>query len=235
MKRFYCILPLIIQRLLWLLARIIFNFFCHLEVRGLENLSSVNTKKGLIFVANHTTECDPVLLPASLPFFSPLFPMFFVSRPPDFYDTSGWFGQVFYGGLFFKAGGGYPVYRKRYKSDYALALRHHIAILNDGGTVCIFPEGRITSDGKIKKVRVGVAYLTNVTKAPIIPVRIDGSFGMTFKEFFSRGRTVTVSFGKPIYPQDLFIDKDLSGLSEDEFFQTLKKAAKIVMAKVKTI
>src|SRR3990167_11455141 len=92
-------LPLILQTAIWPIMRPLFWFFLHLKIIGCENLRSL--PKGVIFASNHTSELDAILIPASLPFLSRFMPMFYVSRPREFYKNSGW-RQLFYGGLFFK-------------------------------------------------------------------------------------------------------------------------------------
>ncbi|MDE1975532.1 MAG: 1-acyl-sn-glycerol-3-phosphate acyltransferase [Patescibacteria group bacterium] len=47
--------------------------------------------------------------------------------------------------------------------DYSKAMPHHEGIIRDGGSVCIFPEGRTTKDGNIGEGKGGVAYLAWAT------------------------------------------------------------------------
>jgi len=54
--------------------------------------------------------------------------------------------------------------------------------LNDGELVCIFPEGRITKDGKLCEFRPGVLKMLGTTPVPVIPMGLAGLWG----SFFSR-------------------------------------------------
>jgi 1-acyl-sn-glycerol-3-phosphate acyltransferase len=139
MKKFYLISPLILQTCLWPFTRFIFWFFGRWEIKGLENLQGLEHKNGLIFAANHSSELDCILIPASLPFLSNLMPMFYTSREREFYKTSGW-RQIFYGGFFFKIWGANPL--NSGKKNYELSLINHIEILKCGKSICIFPEGK---------------------------------------------------------------------------------------------
>ena len=47
--------------------------------------------------------------------------------------------------------------------------------LNQGYSVCIFPEGERTSTGTIMKPRIGAGLLSVETNTPIIPIYIDGA------------------------------------------------------------
>jgi 1-acyl-sn-glycerol-3-phosphate acyltransferase len=193
MKKWYFISPLILQKLIWIPTNIVFRFFGHLNVKGLENLKDVMAP--VIFACNHTSELDPFFVPASIPFFSRFSPIFYTSREKAFYDNSGW-RQLFYGGTFFKIWGSYPVYVGLH--DYKKSLINHIQILRDGGNLGIFPEGRTTPDGSIQPARGGIAYLAYATGAAIVPVRIRGVFGLSTKDFFLRRAHLSITYGKPM-------------------------------------
>ena len=81
---------------------------------------------------------------------------------------------------------------------------HHIQILNDGGSLCIFPEGWMTRDGNLLKAHGGVAYLLEKTGVPVVPVAISGAFKLSIKKFITRGAKITVTFGTPVYKKELF-------------------------------
>jgi len=194
MKKWYIISLLIQQKLPWVPTRLFLALFSNFEVRGLENLKEI--KKNAIFACNHASETDIFLLPAAIPFWSHFSPMFYTSRENEFYGGSGW-RRHFYGGILFKILGSYPVVVGL--RDYKKALVNQIRIVNNGRNLCVFPEGRTTPNGIIQPAKGGVAYLSYLTKVPIIPVRIDGTFRFSAKNFFMRKIKLSVSFGKPIY------------------------------------
>lgn len=191
--KLYFLSPLFLQKLIWIPTNIILRFLGRLEVRGLENLKGLEAPA--IFACNHTSELDPFFVPASLPFFSRFSPIFYTSRERDFYIYSSW-RKHFYGGAFFKAWGSYPVYAGLH--DYEKSLKHHTQIILDGGSVCIFPEGRTTKDGKIQPAKGGVGYLAYATDTPIVPVRIQGVYRFSLKDFLLRRRHLSVTYGKPM-------------------------------------
>lgn len=192
--RWYFLSPLILQKLIWVPTRILLRTCGHIEIRGLENLATL--EGNAIFALNHASEADVFLLPGSLPFFSRFSPIFYTSREKAFYKNSGW-RQIFYGGIFFKAWGAYPVTVGL--NDYDASLKNQIRILRDGGNLCIFPEGRTTKDGQIGEAKGGVAHLSYTAKKPIVPVRIDGTFRLSPLGFLAGGRKLAIMFGKPIY------------------------------------
>lgn len=196
------ITPLILQNSIWIPTRIVLRFFGHLEIYGLKNLKDV--KGPVIFAANHSSELDPILIPASLPFFSKFSPIFYVSREKSFYERT-LTKRIFYGGTFFKLWGAYPA--KVGLKNYKLSLDEHSKILKEGGSVLIFPEGRKTRDGVIQEAKGGVAYLAKNTGAPIVPVAISGVFRTSYKNFYSRKISITVTYGEPIYIDSNFVSK----------------------------
>ncbi|MDO8492246.1 MAG: lysophospholipid acyltransferase family protein [bacterium] len=190
------IVPFILQTFVWIPTRIILQVFGQFEVRGLENLKEL--KGNVVFASNHSSELDPILLPASLPFFSSLSPIFYVSREKEFYNRQAFLKWVFYREWFFEIWGAYRA--QAGKHDYEKSLKNHVEILSNGGCVFVFPEGEKTSDGKLLLAHGGVAYLSRKTGAPIVPVSISGVFKMRPSDFFLRQRKIILTFGTPIFP-----------------------------------
>lgn len=221
----FLISPLILQTAIWPATRFFFWFFMHLKVSGLENLK--NLPKGIIFVSNHTSELDPIIVPASLPFLSKFMPMFYVSRPKNFYNNSGW-RQFFYGGFLFKLWGSHSAI-SGYK-DYGVSLSNHIHIIQRRHSIVIYPEGKKTLNGEvmINEAHGGVAFLAEKTGLPIIPVYIHGHFKITLKDYIFRRRHVSIFFGRPIYAREIFQSAVISSLNDNRYKATARK----VMEKV---
>lgn len=190
------VIPFILQTIIWIPTRIILNVFGHFEVSGLENLK--NLKRKIIFASNHSSEMDPILLPASLPIFSRFMPIFYVSRKKEFYNREAVLKWLFYREWFFKLWGAYPTLPG--KQDYENSLKTHISLINNNCSVFIFPEGKTTADGSILPAHGGVAYLSQKTGSLIIPVSISGVYKMRPSDLFCRRRKITLIFGAPVVP-----------------------------------
>jgi 1-acyl-sn-glycerol-3-phosphate acyltransferase len=63
------------------------------------------------------------------------------------------------------------------------ALMGAIRVVRNGGAVLIFPEGSRSPDGKLQPAQPGIGMIVAKTGAPVVPVRVFGSF-----EAFPRGR-----------------------------------------------
>ena len=215
MKKLYFLPPVITQWIIRLVTKAIFSTLCNLKVRGLENLSG--HKAPLIFVANHTSEWDGPLIRTVMPMVSRFGPMFYMSMSKSFYVKSGWRKHI-YGGLIFKIVGAYPTFYGL--KDYEKSLYNHIKILEDKGSITIFPEGKKTESGDVGNFKPGVIALSHYTNTPIVPAYIKDMYKLNKKAFFSRKRKVEIKFGTP-YSIDI-----PNNLSNDEIISLYKEEAK---------
>ncbi|MGH8464341.1 MAG: 1-acyl-sn-glycerol-3-phosphate acyltransferase, partial [Pseudomonas sp.] len=65
---------------------------------------------------------------------------------------------------------------------YERAFKRIAAYLADGELVCIFPEGKLTTDGEIDEFKGGLSRIIEQTPVPVIPLALQGLWG----SFFSR-------------------------------------------------
>lgn len=213
--------PFALQNLIWPPTRLALKFFVDFEVIGLENIAKLEGP--IIFAANHTGELDVILVPAALPFLSRLSPMYYVAKRREFYEKEGPISFI-YGGGFFRLWGAYPL-REGLK-NYAMSLNMHVAILRLGKSLLIFPEGGIPKDRKLGSAHGGVAFLSKEADAPIVPIAVKGVREISMKDFWARKKKITLTFGKPIYPNELFVGK--TDVTPEEY----KAAAQKVMDKI---
>ena len=225
--KLYFIIPLLLQKSIWIPTRLILIFFGRLEVRGLKNLKGINAN--VIFASNHPSELDPFLIPASLPFRSHFSPLFYATREKPFYDSCGWRRHLF-GEQFIKMWGGYKVLVGL--RDYEKSLPHHIRIVRDGGSLCVFPEGGKATHGNFQPAKGGVVYLAERSNCPIVPVGFSGLCKMTVSDFFFRRQKITVHFGKIIYPKELNVEVAESAAVDGKIY---KAKAEYVMERVKQL
>lgn len=86
-----------------------------------------------------------------------------------------------------------------------------LKVLDDGGTVGIFPQGRLPLKGQQFPFTVSTAFIAMNTDVPIVPVYTDGNYGIM--------KRVGVVIGAPIYIKELCIE----GLGEQEQIAQLTK------------
>lgn len=97
---------------------------------------------------------------------------------------------------YFRAVGARPV---REEGPSVSGLRAAHDALRAGEMVCVFPEGRITTDGTLSPGRRGVARLARRTGATVVPVGIRGAIHVYSKiQKVPRLHPVEVRLGRPL-------------------------------------
>jgi len=166
-------------RIVYAIAKGIFR----LEVRGRENLP----ERPFILCPNHQSYLDGVLMAAVLPYgvFTHLL-------------TLG-LTEFFSGGIKGRIAGIGRVVPIDPDTNVVQATQFSAAGLRAGQNLLIFPEGSMTSDGRLQPFKKGAAILACELEVPIVPVAISGSF-----RAWSKVRPgihparITITFGRPL-------------------------------------
>ena len=107
------------------------------------------------------------------------------------------------------------------------AFRAVVKLLKEGHRTVIFPEGTRSLNGAIQQARPGIGMIIAKTLAPVVPVRIFGSFEAWPKGGKIRPRPITVVVGKPI----LFQKEDFFSNNREAY----QKASERVLAAIAAI
>ena len=174
------------------------RLFVDMEIRGRENLNGLEGP--IILASNHTGEMDTMTIHMVFPFFSRFFPIYYITSPTIKYNTFGWRSYI-YGQTFFQLFGGYAGH-SGFK-DYSISLEDQIYLLEKGHTVQIYPEGKMTKDGKLSPARGGLGFMVYETGATVLPVAIDTFYGLAWKDYFAKKRKVTVTILKPLTENEI--------------------------------
>lgn len=83
-------------------------------------------------------------------------------------------------------------------------LKTIIEQLNRDQAIVLFPEGTRTRDGALQPARSGVGLIVIKSRAPVIPIRIWGTFE-AYNRFhkFPRPRKLRIKFGEPLHFEKL--------------------------------
>ena len=156
--------------------RMFFKTFYNFRVEGLENIPKTGA---LIIAGNHLSNADP---PAIGSFAGLVRDSRFMAKKELFeIPVVGWF---------FRRCGYISVDRKRTIGDFG-ALEGAIKALQNAESIVMFPEGTRSKNGKPQKPKSGIGFLVYKTGAPVLPVKIDGTFG------FPWVRKIRVKIGQP--------------------------------------
>lgn len=166
------------------------------RVEGVENIP----KEGpVLLAANHRANVDSFVLPVIVPR-----KMRFIIKA-DYWHQTGLAARI--KRWFFEYIGSVPVERGTVKSAKQ-SLDAALQILNEGGVFNIYPEGTRSKDGKLHAGKQGVAWLAQMSGAPVVPVGLFGTERLFVKgSKLPRFHRFTVKFGRPID----FSDLDASG------------------------
>ncbi|MHC4953093.1 MAG: lysophospholipid acyltransferase family protein [Planctomycetota bacterium] len=119
---------------------------------------------GLIVAANHSSWLDAYLVQYAV------FP----------HQLTFLMSEVFYDlpllGLYFRAARARPIRDRSEGRPSVAAIRAALGALEAGEAICIFPEGELTSTGKMReKGQRGIALLARKTGATVLPIGIRGA------------------------------------------------------------
>jgi 1-acyl-sn-glycerol-3-phosphate acyltransferase len=158
-------------------------------VEGLDRLDALEGP--VVFAANHHSHVDTPLLLSVLP--EPWRHHLFIGAAADYF-----FGNRITSTLSALVIGAIPIERTkvtRSSADQAAAL------IDDGWSMLIFPEGGRSPDGWGQSFRGGAAYLSIRCGVPVVPVHVHGT-----DRILPKGRSVprptptVVTFGTPLVP-----------------------------------
>ncbi len=219
--------PYVVLFVTWLTAHQLIRFFVHMKVLGSANVREAERiakyyGAGIVFAMNHTSELDPFFATsAATPYYS-AYPMFYVTGKMGLYKAHRkGFKTLIYNSAVFKSLG--SQYLKSGNKNYAVSLARHINLLKAGRSVCIFPEGKISSDGKIGESHGGLGYLALETGAVVIPITVTGAWGITIRDFFLRKRQVSIHYGGPIHNIDFKPDLSSSKNKYQQYTDMIMK------------
>ncbi len=161
--------------------------FCSLAVRERDALQEL--KAPAVFVSNHVSALDAVVMAHSLP--SRCRHRSVVVAAADSIFKRKWEARLAQVTV-----NAFPIPRSGGARPHLEYLKQ---LIHKNWSVIIFPEGRLTATGAIGRFRKGAAVLAMDVGAPIVPAYLDGMYEVLprFRRMPRPGR-VTVTFGSPM-------------------------------------
>ncbi len=200
-KEFY---PEFVFRLAaWIVARVIYR----VRVTGNENIP---LEGPAVCVCNHVSFVDWLIIYAS------------ARRPVSFVMDHSYFkGGFLMKKLFMQAKVILICSQKDNPELYARAFQKMEEVLETGGIICVFPEGKITYDGEFSEFRPGILKLLKSVPVPVIPMALSGLWGSLFSRYdktllAKRPRKlwakIYLDIGPAIAPSEVSIEKLLTAV-----------------------
>lgn len=175
------------------LLRCLLRFLFKIEVTGMQHYHTAGDR--VLIVANHTSLLDGLLLYLWLPE-TPTFAINTnISKDPKFT-------------LFLKF-----VDLYRMDANNPLSIKSMIKFIQQDKKAVIFPEGRLTTTGRIMKIYEGPGLIADKAKASVLPIALDGTQHTTLSYVKDRGHVrlfpkITINV---LPPETITIDPGLSG------------------------
>jgi 1-acyl-sn-glycerol-3-phosphate acyltransferase len=194
------------------------------RIRGLDRLTDLDGPA--VFAANHHSHVDTPLVLSSIP--EPWRHHIVIGAAADYF-----FGNRVTAPLSALVIGAIPIERTkvgRKSADDAAAL------IDEGWSMLIFPEGGRSPDGWGQEFRGGAAYLALRCGVPVVPIHVEGT-----GRILRKGRSVprrsptTITFGRPLRPADgedsrkfaARIEAEVAALADEhttDWYQARKRA-----------
>jgi 1-acyl-sn-glycerol-3-phosphate acyltransferase len=159
---------------------IIFKLIFRLKIIGSENIPKTGP---FVIVANHSSLLDGFVLVSSV-------------KPKITFMSAAYLFKMPFIGNILRGVGAIPVQGKG--NDIKL-IKKAMKVLQAGGVLGIFPEGRITNEKDDFSAKAGAAYLAVKADVPIIPMAIKGAGkALPVGAKFPKLNKIEVKIGKPI-------------------------------------
>jgi len=173
-----------LYKLARLIMRLTFPLFIDLKVSGYCNIPA----SGCILAANHPSTIDALLITTL--FSDELFVLGkaeLFSRPLFAY--------------FLRKLNAIPLRRRGFCPE---TFRHVERLLREGNIILIFPEGKVSQNGKLQRFGLGFAKLSQQSHKPVVPLSIYGSeLVLPLGCFIPRRGCVQVTFCEAIVPEEI--------------------------------
>lgn len=159
------------------------------RVSGVDRLASVADDEPVVFAANHHSHFDTTVLLTAIP--ARLRHRVVVAAASDYF-----FDNRVKGALWALAIGAFPIERTKVSRR---AADNAAALLDEGWSLMIFPEGGRSPHGWGQPFRAGAAYLAIRCDRAVVPVHLEGTRRVMRKGAkLPTPSTVHVTFGRPM-------------------------------------
>lgn len=161
-------------------------------------LNRIPEKGPALLVCNHVSYVDALIIGGAVP------------RPVRFITLKRIY-DIPVLNFVFRTGRAIPIESPKVNAAaYERALNEIQEGLQAGDILCIFPEGKLTTDGEIDEFRPGVERIVEATPVPTIPLALQGLWGSFFSHkggtFRNTGRfwsRVKIVAGEALHPEGL--------------------------------
>ena len=173
------------------------------------NRHLIPTRTPYVIAANHQTYVDGMWIGAGLP--ARHFKKMACIAGKDLEDKHGLLGK-----LIVRVGRAIAIDRFGNPIRGLIIAKKKV---DEGNILLVHPEGTRSHDGKLAEMKDGASYIALKSKVPLVPVYIRGGYSVfprqkkwpaTRDENTGRRKTVTLTFGNPLMPENYSSAKDMT-------------------------
>ncbi len=181
----------IIRTLLQYVSFLLLRIFVKFKVEGAQNLKDL--KLPVIFMPNHVSYIDGAIVSMTLPFKIRKKLTFAAAKDVLYKDYKyiAWLVDLIFDSF---------VFPREESQNIAFGLNSMGSLLDQGYSVVVFPEGKMSLDGKLLPLKKGAGLMAVEMNTFIVPVKLVGAEKVVpYDKILPRHfGTVTVKIGKPI-------------------------------------
>lgn len=194
-----------------------------LWLRKVEGLENIPKDEPFIIATNHSSYYDALLLPV------------IIAPKADkkiHALVNSYYWKPFVTRFFLNLWEALPVYvgkEKGAKQKNKKSMEEALKFIKKGELLMIFPEGRRSKDGKLKKAYIGVAKLVLKARTPVLPCGIIGSSKvLPVGKAFPRFTKCNVKIGKLMQFDEYYNKKPNEKIYRQITTKIMKEIAKLI-------
>jgi len=182
-----------LSKMVYPIVRRVVSPIINLWVKKVNGLENVPKNAPFIIAANHASYMDHLIIMCNL--------VPYLNKKIHHLAKKEHFDNIFKKAWHTYAGA-IPLDRE---SGGKETLRWAVQALKKGKIIAIHPEGTRSLTGKLQKAKTGVARLALISKAPILPIGLIGTFDILPKgKYIPKLKKAIMNIGKPMYFKEYY-------------------------------
>ena len=195
------------SRIIYALLKTVMKLFFRPETEGLEHIPPAGS---FIIAPNHTSYLDGFVVVLSLPFSR--FKYLYLLGISDFFTG-------FLKSRFARIAHVIPIDSASYLNR---ALQTSAYVLRHSRSICVFPEGGRSADGKLLEFKKGVGILAVEMGVPVVPAYIAGAFeALPRTASWPRPAKISITFGAPLSAAEMDFTKKPAAMDDYQYFASV--------------
>ena len=202
--------------MVYLIPKLTIGPLVKLWIKKVSGIQNIPADKGFIIAANHASYMDHLMIASII--------MPYLDKKIHFLAKKEHFDNIFKK-AWHNYAGAIPLDRQ---SGDKKALRWAIKALKENRIIAIHPEGTRSLTGKLQKAKTGVARLALLSKEPVLPIGLIGTFEILPKgKYMPKAKKAIMNIGEPMYFEKYYNKKINKKMLREVTTKIMKEIAKL--------